>query len=40
MQKNSSFKGFKSTKEAGEAHLMEKAGFLMYLAHTQRLVDE
>jgi hypothetical protein len=33
MVKNSSFKGFTTTKEAGEAFIMEKATFLLYLAH-------
>jgi len=35
----SSFKGFSSTKEAGETFIMEKAAFLLYLAHKKRVED-
>jgi hypothetical protein len=39
MTKISSFKGFKSTKDAGEAFIMEKVAFLLYLAHTKFVQD-
>ena len=40
MTKMSSFKGFSSTKEAGETFIMEKAAFLLYLAHKKRVEDK
>jgi hypothetical protein len=39
MTKMSSFKGFLSTKEAGETFIMDKAAFLLYLAHKKRVED-
>jgi hypothetical protein len=39
MTKFSSFRGFQSTKEAGEHFIMEKAAFLLYLAHKKRLLE-
>jgi hypothetical protein len=39
MTKFSSFRGFASTKEAGERFIMEKTAFLLYLAHKKRLIE-
>ena len=39
MTKMSSFKGFATTKEAGETFIMEKAAFLLYLAHKKRVEE-
>ena len=39
MVKNSSFKGLQATCDSSETFIMEKAAFLLFLAHKQRLQD-